>query len=343
MTLKTLNLSGKLNRFLSQRAMALIAAAAVLVSLMAATGWANALYILTGTEDGTVVLDGVSPAPDLSTKLIYLTTSSTGYDVTLSSGKMVTICRKGSVTNARSRSETISALLDRLHITLDPEEMVAVDLSSPTGVTLAIGDELTYEDTVTEAVTAATVRVPTATLPKGTERVAQVGQDGIRVCRYRYRWSGGQLVSQELLEEVSNTAQNRIAEYGTTVTSVDSGDELVNVVTREDGSGTLYFASGATMNFSGTKSMTATAYNKNEPKVGTITATGTKVRAGVAAVDKRVIPLGTRLYVTNTGADYGYAVAEDTGVRGNIIDLYHEVYSEVSSFGRRRCTVSMLE
>ena len=52
---------------------------------------------------------------------------------------------------------------------------------------------------------------------------------------------------------------------------------------------------------------------------GGTTATGTVVRKGTVAVDPRVIPLGTRMYIPG----YGYGIAEDTGgaVVGNIIDL----------------------
>ena len=75
------------------------------------------------------------------------------------------------------------------------------------------------------------------------------------------------------------------------------------------------------------------------------TATGTFVRVGTVAVDKSVIPLGTRMYiVSNDGSVvYGLAVAEDTGVRGNIVDLYYETYQECINFGRRGCTVYILE
>jgi 3D (Asp-Asp-Asp) domain-containing protein len=49
------------------------------------------------------------------------------------------------------------------------------------------------------------------------------------------------------------------------------------------------------------------------------TATGVYATHGVVAVDPKVIPLGTRMYIPG----YGYAVAADTGggVRGNHIDL----------------------
>lgn len=57
---------------------------------------------------------------------------------------------------------------------------------------------------------------------------------------------------------------------------------------------------------------------KSSPGYG-ITATGVPVTKGIVAVDPKVIPLGTRMYVPG----YGYAVAADTGgaIKGNIIDL----------------------
>ena len=73
-------------------------------------------------------------------------------------------------------------------------------------------------------------------------------------------------------------------------------------------------------------------------------AAGTAVRVGTVAVDKRVIPLGTKMYiVTNDGIVYGTAVAEDTGVRGDKVDLYFETYQQCINFGRRGCTVYILK
>ena len=65
---------------------------------------------------------------------------------------------------------------------------------------------------------------------------------------------------------------------------------------------------------------------------------------GSVAVDKSVIPLGTRMYIVAGGnVVYGLAVAEDTGVKGNTIDLYYDTYEECIQFGRRNCTVYILE
>ena len=90
--------------------------------------------------------------------------------------------------------------------------------------------------------------------------------------------------------------------------------------------------------------MTATAYTAGYGGADHYTATGTRVQVGTVAVDRNVIPLGTRMYiVTNDGSVvYGTAVAEDTGVRGNIVDLYYNTYSQCISFGRRSCTVYVL-
>ena len=141
-----------------------------------------------------------------------------------------------------------------------------------------------------------------------------------------------------LLSGILTTSVSLAAEAGS------SEDPLVNVTKNADGSGVLTFQSGATMAFSAAKSMTATAYTAGHGGADYTTATGTFVRKGVVAVDKNVIPLGTKMYiVTNDGIVYGPAVAEDTGVRGNKVDLYYDTYQQCVNFGRRGCTVYILE
>ncbi len=87
--------------------------------------------------------------------------------------------------------------------------------------------------------------------------------------------------------------------------------------------------------------MEATAYTTEDPGCGLYTARGSRLRKGLVAVDPRVIPLGTRLYVVG----YGYALADDTGgaIKGNKIDLAYESRAEAFKFGRRMVTVYILE
>ena len=309
------------------------------------TDQAAALYILTGVDDTAIVLDeDTREVPDLSSRLVYVTTSSKGYDVTLAAGQTVTVNYQDSILSVQSRKETISALLNRLHIEPGPMDMVAVDLSVP-GVELTISDQLTYYDQVRETVAYETERVANPDLPKGTERVVQAGANGQRTAIYEVIWSGGEQVSRHFVEEVDSTAVNEIVEYGTASSDVTTEDRIASVNQNSDGSGTLVFQSGATLNFSNAKSMTATAYTAGHGGADSCTATGTFVRKGVVAVDKNVIPLGTKMYIVASDGSvvYGMAVAEDTGVRGNKVDLYYDTYQQCINFGRRTCTVYILE
>ena len=72
-----------------------------------------------------------------------------------------------------------------------------------------------------------------------------------------------------------------------------------------------------------------------------ITASGRRVEHGIVAVDRRVIPLGTRLYVEG----YGFAIAADVGgaIRGYKIDLFMEDLSDALRFGRRHLYVWILD
>ena len=72
-----------------------------------------------------------------------------------------------------------------------------------------------------------------------------------------------------------------------------------------------------------------------------ITYTGTKAEYGAIAVDPRVIPLGTLMYVEG----YGFGIAEDTGsaIKGNIIDVCIEGRREALLWGRRQVKVHIFE
>ena len=313
------------------------------------TGWvvsddAGAVYILTGPEDAAIVLNEEPQAAEgtLSSQLLHLSSGQSGYDMKLTAGQTVTVTHDGETVTAKARSETVEALLNRLHITPSPLEMVAVETTED-GAALTIASELTYYDQVEEPAAYETVRVANSSLPVGTEKVVQEGADGVRTSIYEVVWSGGQEISRQFVEELESTAVNKVIEYGTG--AVESRAAIASVSKNADGSGTLTLTDGTTLNFSGVKSMTATAYTAGHGGADYTTATGTLVKVGTVAVDKNVIPLGTKMYIVAADGSvvYGTAVAADTGVRGNIVDLYYDTYQQCINFGRRTCNVYILE
>ncbi len=90
--------------------------------------------------------------------------------------------------------------------------------------------------------------------------------------------------------------------------------------------------------------MEATAYDPSPRTIGRgatgRTATGRKATYGVVAVDPKVIPLGTLVYVE----EYGFAIAADTGgaIKGHKIDLCYDDRQTCLKFGRKTVTVHIM-
>lgn len=88
-------------------------------------------------------------------------------------------------------------------------------------------------------------------------------------------------------------------------------------------------------------SMNASAYSAYDPGNSNYTFGGSLLRKGLVAVDPKVIPLGTRLFIPG----YGYAVADDIGgaIKGNKIDLAFDTHGEAIQFGRQKITIYILD
>lgn len=172
-------------------------------------------------------------------------------------------------------------------------------------------------------------------MDKGDTRVARDGKEGIREKVYKVVFEDGIEVARELLKDfVASDPVDKLVEYGTVLNFKTSRGEVVRyrkVITMK---ATAYTASYAD-----------TGKGPGDPGFG-ITYTGMRVKKGVIAVDPRVIPLGTRVYVQVAGdtPDYGFAVAADIGgaIKGNLIDLYFDSQKTVDYWGCKRVKVYVL-
>lgn len=93
-----------------------------------------------------------------------------------------------------------------------------------------------------------------------------------------------------------------------------------------------------------TFTVTATAYTAYCAGCSGVTRTGVDLRKNpslkLIAVDPKVIPLGTKVWVEG----YGYAIAGDTGgaIKGNKIDLHMSTKDAAYKWGRRQVQIKVL-
>ncbi|MBQ6907576.1 MAG: G5 domain-containing protein [Clostridia bacterium] len=194
--------------------------------------------------------------------------------------------------------------------------------------------EVTYleEKTVNseEVIGYNTKKVANPSMTSGETNIKQQGTDGIADRVYREYYENDALVDRELVkEDIKVAAVDEIIEYGT--------KSRQNISYSRAG-----VSRGGEYRYKQCLTVTATAYSG-----GGYTASGMKARYGAVAVDPRVIPLGSRLYIEAADGSwiYGTAVAADTGgaIKGNKIDLYVESSADAIRFGRRTAKVYILE
>lgn len=172
-------------------------------------------------------------------------------------------------------------------------------------------------------------------LDEGTEKVLIEGRKGICTKTYNVFMSNGVETARILAEEtIVREPVTRLVEIGTILNFFSSRGERIRYETMLEMKATSY-----------TASYKDTGKNPDHPQFG-ITYTGMEVRLGIIAVDPRVIPLGTKVYVEGVGnvPDYGYAIAADIGsaIKGSLIDLYYNDQATVDAWGCRNVRIYIL-
>ena len=171
-------------------------------------------------------------------------------------------------------------------------------------------------------------RVQPMLLAPGSSKVVARGRPGLAQVRVQYAQHDGGPVRQRILSTtLIRKANPRIVAQGVSPSTLAAFEAH----------GLLQMASLAR----GAILMMATAYTAGSAGGGGRTASGRLAGYGIVAVDPRIIPLGTRLYIPG----YGMAIAGDTGgdIVGNRIDLGFDSLRGAMLFGRRDVTVYRLK
>ena len=303
---------------------------------------AHAMYLL--ANDAYVSVDHPSIDLFLTDADAQLIAHENGNDLLLSAGMEVTVSYNGETLTTTSTDETVRQLLDRIGVSPSPLEMVALAFGENT-LSIEIASEFVFYEHINSVTEHEVIYQYNSDKPDWYEEVIQPGVDGVYTEVYEIVYQDGVETGRQLIDVIDTAPVAAIIEKGTIPNFANNDDPVASITTNEDGTGFITLENGQVITFNAVRTMKGTAYNCNEPGLGTVTASGTTVHWGVVAVDRRVIPLGTKLYiVSNDGyCVYGFAIAEDTGVRGERIDLYMESMEDMINFGVRDCTVYILD
>lgn len=344
----------KRNTFL-MRAAALVLPVVVLLLLLSQTVFAQNTYVI--TDGGRVVIYTTSmtdPVQVLDEAGLELDsgdtyTAQTGIgvsEITVRRNQKVTIDHCGDTMEVDTYGETVGDLLSRLNITVDGNTDVSVSVDSQTfdGMVIVISRTLRNVETYTTVIPHEVEYVNDSSLPVGTETVLTEGVDGQLLCTASVVYVNGQERSRTVTSQtVSTQPVTEVIAVGTGAPSTQaewvSGQVYI-------GDGYIITETGEVLTYTGTKELKATAYNHNDEGCDMITATMTTVRIGTVAIDPKVIPYGTRMFIVTNDNQYiyGIATAEDCGggIKGDRIDLYFPTKRECFDFGVRQVTVYFL-
>ncbi|MDR7426216.1 MAG: 3D domain-containing protein [Armatimonadota bacterium] len=234
----------------------------------------------------------------------------------------LTVIADGKVYQLKSASRTPGEALDDLQIRLRPGDRIFPAGEGPLwpGATVRVIRIRTAAVAKRVPLPVPVVYRSDPTLPRGRVVVTR-GRPGVKVQRFLQTFADGKLVSQSFLsQEVIRPSTPQVVRRGTRFL----------VASRGAFTGYEYL------------DMVATAYAPWCCRgVDHVTATGRRAGYGVVAVDPRVIPLGSRVYVEG----YGYAIAGDVGsaIKGLRIDLGMDTTRLARQFGRRSVRVYIIQ
>lgn len=240
----------------------------------------------------------------------------------------VTLTYMGETKEYTTVKTKVADMLTELGIVVDSEDTVTPTLSAPVRegleVTVVLRDH--HNVTVQEEVAYETQEIENPEMAPGDSKVIQKGVNGVIEYEYDIAYEDGKEISRNLVRET--ILANPVAEI------IERGPESVwelGVV-----------PAFKPTNYTRVERYKATAYDASPMDNGIWagkTSTGMPLVYGVIAVDPRVIPYGTKMYIESVDGQfiYGYAIAGDCGgaIKGKKVDLFFPSRSTCYQFGRR--------
>lgn len=220
-------------------------------------------------------------------------------------------------------ASTVGKILEAMDVKIEGDYVLrGNETDSITSDKVISIDKITY-GTITEetSVPFETKYVDVQTIARGKTKLVKAGANGVSTATFKVTYVNG-VETERVLESQVVTTQ-----------------PVTQVVNRGVG-GTITIG-GKSYSYSYYIDCKTTVYTG-----GGITASGLPATEKVIAVDPRVIPLGTQVYVADSYCYVGFRTAADTGgvIKGNFIDIYmDEDNPYLWGYGVRRARVYILD
>ncbi|MFN8458994.1 MAG: ubiquitin-like domain-containing protein [Anaerolineae bacterium] len=258
-------------------------------------------------EQGLTIFPGDLVMPGLDTRL------SPGMQVYIQRSTPVAVAVDGRLIQTRTRRQTVGEVLAQEGVALMGQDYSRPAANQPLTANETIEVVRVWEVNEIEAeyIPFETEWIPDEAMEIDQTEVRQPGVTGVIKSRTRVRYENGQEVVRKFEDKwLDQSPSKRIVAYGTNI--------LIRTIETPDGPLEYWRRIAVLL----TPYTAATSGKASDHPLYGITASGVRVSYGMAAVDPKVIPLGTKMYVPN----YGEAVAADTGglIVGKHVDLAFE-------------------
>lgn len=299
----------------------------------------NISYIKTFSEDTSDILEqeNIKLRQEDNIKVIKLNDAYS--EVVIERAVPVSVTADGKTVDCYISNATVKDVLEKVDVELDLMDWVNYDLSKPVLHNDSIVvNRVEYETKVVSQPIPYDVKVkPSALLLKNSVKVLDKGEPGEKEQVIAEVYVDGELIDSSIVSEsVIKEPVTEVQLEGTTA-STSPFEPFSSVEVDE---------TGRPKNYSKIlENQVATAYSARD---GAKTASGRYAIVGHVAVNPKVIPYGTKLFIESTNGNYvyGYAIAADTGTAlmdGRVdVDLFFGSYQESVWFGKRSVKIYVL-
>ena len=182
-------------------------------------------------------------------------------------------------------------------------------------------------------------------LEKGEKRTTSAGKDGLEQVNYTQKMVNGKLVSTKVSGKVTLlAAKDAVQVVGIRAPAVTTSSAVSTISVLSPSTPIELDAKGNPVNYKKHVTVQATGYTYT----GHRCSTGVSPKPGYIAVNPRVIPYGTKMYIKSSDGRfvYGYDIAGDTGgfiySRPTNVDLFFSSLAQANYFGRRNVEIYIL-